>query len=128
MPLIPCDIEARRTPAELRAFVEHVHISVRADRAEFELGMAKRGLYKEFLDEIQPLCVFSEVAYPADFKVQPVLGSQGYDAIVFDAADNEFERIEFARPHDGATAAASASQALSRGHAPVHIRDITDPL
>lgn len=128
MPLSAADLETPRTPAELRAFVEHVRASVRANRTEFELGMAKHGYYKEFLDEVEPLCCFAEVAYPADYKVQPVLGNQGFDAIILDAQGNEVEKVEFAKPHDGAAAAANAHQVVARGYSDMQICDHTEVL
>jgi hypothetical protein len=128
MPLAASDLEKPRTPAQLRAFVEKVRASVRANRADFELGMAKQDYYKEFLDEVEPLCYFAEVAYPADHKVQPVLGNQGFDAIVFDAQGREVDKVEFAKPHDGAASAARARQVVARGHSDLHICDYTEVL
>lgn len=122
------ELETPRSPPQLRDFVEQVRTSVRADRAEFELGMAKRGYYKEFLDEVVLLCNFAEVAYPASYKVQPVLSSQGYDAIVFDADGNECDRVEFAKPHDGAAMARIARQVLTQGYSDMQICDYTEIL
>lgn len=128
MPLTRADLEVPRTAADLRAFVERVRARVRANRAEFETGMAKCGYYKEFLDEVEPLCNFVEAAYPADHKVQPVLSNQGYDAVVFDSKGNEVDKVEFAKPYDGAAAASSARQVVSRGHSDMQICDHTDVL
>jgi hypothetical protein len=128
MPLTDADLETPRTPAELRAFVEHVRTSVRANRLEFELGMTKQGYYKEFVDEVEPLCNFAEVAYPADYKVKPVLGNQGFDAIVLDAQGNEIDKVEFAKPHDGAAAAANARQVVARGYSDMQVCDYTKVL
>jgi len=128
MPLLPSDLQIRRTSAELDAFVEKVRLHVRTNRTEFEAGMNKRGLYKEFLNEVQPLCAFASATYPADFTVQPIIGNQGYDAIVFDSTGQEYEKLEFARPHDGASAANAARQVVSRGHSDAEITDYRDPL
>lgn len=128
MPLSAADLETARTSAELRAFVEHVRTSVRANRSEFKLGMAKHGYYKEFLDEVEPLCNFAEVAYPVDYMFKPVLGNQGFDAIVLDAQGNEVEKIEFAKPHDGAVAAANARQVVARGYSDTQVCDHTEVL
>ena len=128
MPLTAADLETPRTPAELRAFVENVRTIVRASRTEFELGMAKQGCYKVFLDEVEPLCNFAEVVYPPDYKVQPGLGNQGYDAIVLDAEGNQVDMVEFAKPHDGAAAAASARQVVARGYSDMQICDPADVL
>lgn len=128
MPLLLESLGIRRTPAALLSFVEKVHLHVRENRAAFEAGMAKRGRYKEFLDEVQPLCEFALATYPKNFMVQPILGNQGYDAIVFDSKGQEYEKLEFARPYDGASVAKAASQVVSNGHSVVDIRDYTDPL
>ncbi len=128
MLLTKAEIETPRTPAELRAFVEQIRASVRANRAEFELGMAKRGYYKEFLDEVVPLCNFAEVAYPANYKVLPVLGNQGFDAIVLDAGGNEVDKVEFAKPHDGAATASNACQVVARGYSDMQVCDCTEVL
>ncbi len=90
--------------------------------------MAKKGYYKEFLDEVVLLCNFAEVVYPADYRVQPVLGNQGFDAIVLDAGGNEFDRVEFAKPHDGAAAARNARQVVARGYGDVKVCDYTEVL
>lgn len=128
MPLTPEELQMRRTPSELLALVEKVHQLVRTCRSEFEAGITKKGLYKEFLDEVQPLCAFAAARYPQNFMVQPILGNQGFDAIVFDAQGQETERLEFARPYDGAAGAKAARQVVSRGHSDAEIRDYTDPL
>ncbi len=128
MPLTKTEIETPRTPAQLRAFVEQVRADVRANRAEFESGMARQGYYKEFLDEVMPLCNFAKVAYPADYKVQPVLGNQGFDAIVLDAEGNEVDKIELTKPHDGAVAVANSRQAVSRGYSDMKVCDHTEVL
>lgn len=128
MLLTAADLETPRTPVELRAFIERVRAYVRADRLEFELGMAKQGYYKEFLDEVVPLCSFAEVFYPADCKVQSVLGNHGFDAIVFDAHGSEIDKVEFATPHDGAAAAANARQVVARGYSDVRSCDYTEVL
>lgn len=128
MHLSAADLETERTSAELRAFVEHVRTSVRTNRSEFELGMSKQGYYKEFLDEVELLCNFAEVAYPVDYKVKPVLGNQGFDAIVLDAQGNEVDKVEFAKPHDGAVAAENARQVLARGYSDTQVCDHTEVL
>ena len=123
MPLSAADLETARTSAELRAYVEHIRTCVRANRSEFKLGMAKHGYYKEFLDEVEPLCNFAEVAYPVDYMFKPVLGNQGFDAIVLDAQGNEVDKIELAKPHDGAVAAVNARQVVDRGYSDIQVCD-----
>lgn len=128
MLLSPADLEIPRTATDLRAFVESVRATVHANRTEFESSMAKRGYYKELLDEVEPLCNFAEAAYPPDHRVQPVLGNQGYDALVFDSQGNEVDKVEFAKPYDGAAAASNARQVSARGYSDMQICDHTDVL
>jgi len=109
------ELQKRRSPADLRRFADGVQAAVRADPAEFERGMRKTGLYKEFLDEIRPLAWFAERQYLESFTVQPVLGNQGYDVIVYNASGQEHERLELTKPHDGGAAARDARFVLERG-------------
>jgi hypothetical protein len=110
------DIEKRRSPHALRDFVVELKRVVRADELERHRGIQKAGLYKEFLDEIVPLSLFALHAYPESYEVQPVLGNQGYDALVFDQSGNEVDRIELTVPHDGAAAAKDARLIVVQGY------------
>jgi hypothetical protein len=53
------ELEQRRTPAELREFVERIKDTVCADKAERHCGILKKGIYKEFIDELVPLSWFA---------------------------------------------------------------------
>lgn len=88
----------------------------------------KKGLYKEFLDEIVPLSLFASKMYPENYEIQPVLGNQGYDVLVFNDMGNEVDRIEMTSPHDGAAAAKDARLLVERGHGEIHIGDHDDTL
>ncbi len=88
--------------------------------------MTKKGLYKEFLDEVLPLSYFAEQHYPDTYTLQPVLGNQGYDAIVYDDASVEHERLEITKPHDGAEAAKDAKLVVSRGFGQTKVGDPGD--
>lgn len=109
------EMQKRRSPRELREFAETVRAAVRAEPAEFNLGMTKSGLYKEFLDEVIPLSYFAE-HYPANYTIEPKLSSQGYDAIVYDDTGAEFERVEITKPHDGKEADDDAKLVINRGY------------
>lgn len=109
------EAQLRRTPSELRRFAVGVRAAVRADKVEFDAGMRRQGIYKEFLDEIEPLSEYAVAALPESCFVQPVLGNQGYDAIVFGEDGQAIERIELAKPFDGATAARLAREGLRNG-------------
>ena len=115
MLITPQQIQERRAPKALRQFAEDVRVAVRADRSEFESGMQRRGVYKKFLDEIEPLSQFAVLAYPDTNLVEPVLGNQGYDAVVYGADGQIVDRIELTKPFDGAIAAEDAREVLESG-------------
>jgi hypothetical protein len=96
------DIEKPRSPKELREFVTKVKKQTEANMQEFKLGIQKKGIYKEFVDEIMPLSSFAVLAYPENYEIRPILGNQGYDALVYNEIGQEVDRVEITRPHDGA--------------------------
>jgi len=110
------DLGRRRTPAQLREFVESIRARVRSNLVELKKGICKTGIYKEFLDEVLPLSYFAEVEYPSNFTIQPIMGNQGFDAVVYNEAGVLHERLELSVPHDGASAAASARARAEVGH------------
>lgn len=114
-------MEQRRSPRALHDFVVRLKDSVRANETERDRGILKKGLYKEFLDETVPLSLFALQTYPKDFQIEPVLGNQGYDALVFDEIGTEVDRIEMAIPHDGTAAAADARLVVNQGFGEVHV-------
>jgi len=111
------EIEQPRSPRSLREFVTQLKESVRSDEHERHLGIQKKGLYKEYLDELVPLSCFAVLAYPECYTVKPILGNQGYDALVFDQTGKEFDRIEITSPHNGAAAATEAKFVVNHGWA-----------
>lgn len=115
------EIQQRRSPRALRDFVVQLKDAVRASKQELRSGILKSGLYKEFLDEIVPLSVFALQIYPEGYQVQPILGNQGYDALVFDDRGREVDRIEITSPHDGISEARDARLVVDRGIGEVHI-------
>lgn len=88
---------------------------VRANPEEFAFGMTRKGLYKEFLDEIGPLSQYAVKAYPPTYAIQPVLGNQRYDAIVYNDSGTKVDRLELTWPRDGAEAAIDARLVSKRG-------------
>jgi len=71
--LVTSDIQQRRSPQALRDFVIELDNAVRADKAEHQSGILKKGLYKEFLDEMVPLSIFAQKFYPENYEIQPIL-------------------------------------------------------
>ena len=117
------EIELFRSPSDLREFVNKLKQAVQADESERHRGIQKKGLYKEFLDELIPLSCFALLAYPDNYKVQLVLGNQGYDAKVFDETGKEVDRIEITIPHNGAAEAKDARLIVDRGYGQIDIGD-----
>jgi hypothetical protein len=110
------EIEIPRSPRGLRLLVTSRLKKIRGVRVERHKAMKKRGIYKVFSDEIIPLSIFCLKNYPNDFVVQPVLGNQGYDAIVKDDQGNIVDYIELTLPHDGESAAEDARNITTRGY------------
>ena len=115
------DIQQRRSPRALHDFVVGLKDAVRANEAELLSGMRKQGLYKEFLDEIVPLSIFALQTYPEGYEIQPVLGNQGYDALVFDNTGREVDRVEITTPHDGSSEARDARCVMHQGYSQVKV-------
>ena len=109
------DIEQRRSPQVLYDYVESVKDAVNADPVEIKKGFLKKDYYKEFLDEILPLSRFARLHYPSGYSIEPVLGNQGYDALVFDEHGQEVDRVEITSPQDGHDEAESNRLVVERG-------------
>jgi hypothetical protein len=109
------DMKQRRSPQALRHFVVQTMEAVRADEAERHRGMLKKGLYKQFLDELVPLSSFAILEYPETFEIQWVSGNERFDARVFDERGDVVDRIEITTPHDGAADAKDARLVVDRG-------------
>lgn len=121
--ITPEEIQQCRSPSGLRKCVDQVMDEVNSDASERKLGIQKKGWYKEFVDEIIPLSRFAEQRYPETYRIKPVLGSQGYDALVFDETGTEVDRVEITRPHDGAAKAIDARLVVNRGISRVRVQD-----
>ena len=110
------EIEKARSPRGLRQFVVRRVNKIRGSRDQRHKAMLKQYLYKIFSDEIVPLSVFCLKNYPNTYFVQPVVGNQGYDAVVRDVKDKIVEYVELTLPHDGSSAAKDARLVVSRGY------------
>lgn len=119
--LTPSDIEQPRSPRALREFVLALKDAVRADDNERHRGMLKKDMYKEFLDEIVPLSCFAVLKYQESCRILPVLGNQGFDAVVIDESGREIDRIEMTCPGDGAEKARDARLTVKRGYGTIHM-------
>ncbi|MBI2888125.1 MAG: hypothetical protein HYY02_13105 [Chloroflexi bacterium] len=115
------EMEQQRSPGTLRTFVDGLIESVRADDSERHRDILKEGRYKVVLEELVPLSRFSVLAYPESYKIQLVLGNQGYDALVFNETGQEVDRVEITTPHDGVAKAQNAKLVVTRGYGKVHV-------
>lgn len=109
------EIEKIRSPLGLRQFVVRRIKKIKGKTSERHKSHQKQGLYKEFWDEIVPLSLYALKSLPKHYRVQPVLGNQGYDAIVFDKRNDRVGYIEITYPHDGESSAADGRLLASRG-------------
>lgn len=109
-------IEKQRTPKELREFVIDYIQSVKNNKNERHKAFSKKGAYKEFIDELIPLSVFSDIYYPLnDVNISLIMGNQSYDAIA--KKNNEIiDKIEITTPHDGLKNATLYKQVVMQGH------------
>jgi len=115
------EIEKARSPRGLRQFVVRRVNKIRGIKNQRHKAMLKKGLYKIFSDEIVPLSIFCLKNYPNTYVVQPVIGNQGYDAVVRDDKDKIVEYVELTLPHDGSTAAKDARLVVSRGYGKIDV-------
>lgn len=115
------EMQRRRSPRALRQYVLVTKDAVSADIEERHRGILKKGLYKQFLDELVPLSCFALRAYPETWEIQWVAGNQAFDALVFNENGRESDRIDITTPHDGETEARDARLVVSRGYGSIHI-------
>lgn len=128
MPLSPEDIAKPRSPVDLFNFVEQVIASVRADLAELHIGNARRGYYKEFLDEVVPLACFTLQLYDNSHTVEPILGNQGFDAVIRNESGHIVDKVEIANAIDGASVSAIAREVAHTGYGGLTVGNPGDDL
>ena len=123
MVISSADIEQCRTSEQLKRFVAEVRARVESDPEEMRRARRKEGLYRRFVNEIIPLSQFTHLLYEQETKFLPVLGSQGFDAEVFDRGGQLIDRVEIAKPHDGHAEALDNKLLEDRGIGGVRIYD-----
>jgi hypothetical protein len=116
--------ETARTPEELRRFVAEVRAQVEANPAELQVAREKKGIYKTFVDEIIPLAQAADYLCGPEDRLQPVLGNQGYDAIVLDKHGSSKGKVEIGKPYDGKAVADDVKLLKQRGFGKVRVRDL----
>lgn len=99
------DITTPRTPIELAHFIEKTHELVMSDDETRHRARLKEGLYKEFLEELKLLSIYSNWKFPGNNVLcQPVIGNQGYDAVITNLPTDSHEYqeyVEITSPIDG---------------------------
>jgi hypothetical protein len=109
------DIQKRRSPRGLRQFVTRRKKKINSIKSERHKAIQRRGLYNVFIKEIVPLSVFALKIYDNSYTVEPILGNQGYDAIVKDKGGNIIDYVELTFPDDWKSEAEDANLVVSRG-------------
>ena len=72
------ELEIARSPLEFRDYVLNKKIEISDEENERHLAILKKGLYKQFQEEIMPLSLYGIIKYPPTYTIQPVLGNQGF--------------------------------------------------
>jgi len=121
------DLEIKRTPDKLAVFVQSTFESIRADENERKIARLRRTPYKELIEEVYPLSVFCTLKYPRrSVLCCPVIGNQGFDAIIESQEGALIENIELSWPIDGQKARYAAKELNEKGHTKLEIRDVGD--
>jgi len=115
------EIEKKRSPRGLRLFVRRVIEKVRLITDERHKAMRRVGLYKVFTDEIIPLSLFALRVYPTTYSVQPVIGNQGYDALVKNKRGRIVDHLEITWPQYGKRKSDDALMIVRRGYGDIDV-------
>ena len=80
------DMQRRRTVAELDRWIAEQCEKFRVSSEAKSYFRAHRGLTKQLIEELIPLVRFAQAKYgrDSDAEVEPVIGNQSYDALIFD--------------------------------------------
>ncbi len=115
------EIEKARSPLGLRQFVCRRIKRIRSVTSERHKAIQRCGLYKIFNDEIIPLSLVALKLYPNTYTITPIIGNQGYDAIIRDEQGNIIDRIEITWPQDGKLKADDAQKIVTRGYGNIDV-------
>jgi len=90
------DMEKPRSIIEFRSWVESIYELISKNKVLVNYTRQKKGLSKEYLQEIYPLLRFAEAKYGQthDVVLRPKIGSQRYDAIVSEVKTNITYKVE----------------------------------
>jgi hypothetical protein len=110
------EIEKTRSPRGLRLFVRRRIKQVNDIENTRHDAIQRRGIYKTFTDEIIPLSIVALKIYPNTYRVKPVLGSQGYDAVVKNEQGHIVDHVEITWPQNGQRKSDDARKIVTRGY------------
>lgn len=121
------DLEEKRTPAGLSKFVESTFDSIRSVEEKKHAARRRKQPYKELIEEIYPLSIFCKLKYKdTNVLCAPVIGSQGFDAIIESECGDLIENIELTWPIDGQKAHTSSEQLNKYGITDVEVWGVDD--
>jgi hypothetical protein len=99
------ELTKKRTPSELLNWVNCKRKQIASTEQGDRALILRKGLAKQFEEEVYPLALFGSRKYGDTDQVlmQPIIGNQGYDAVVIDltaeAASESY--IEITQSHEG---------------------------
>ncbi|WP_292796793.1 hypothetical protein [Nostoc sp. NMS7] len=90
------ELTKKRTPKELRECFEcKIEEIIQQEGGKKSLRMRK-GLCKEFIEEVYPLSILASIEFEDrnDIMLQPVIGNQNYDALIFENESSSLSMLE----------------------------------
>ena len=121
------DLETKKTPDDLYAFVESTFESILTNAEEKKVARLRKPPYKELIEEVYPLSIFCKQKYQdKPVLVQPVVGNQWYDAKIETIKGEPVENIELSWPIDGQKENYEAVQLNEKGHTKLEMWDVND--
>jgi len=121
------DISTPRNRKQLRRYYDAIMRKVEVDTNLTKLARLRKGLFKEFFEELSPLLVFSESTYCNDNSLfYIVVGNQHYDAII--KTDSFEKKVEFSKYENGHLNNQFAKQLNEHGVTDVIFRDVDEDM
>jgi len=121
------DLQIKRTPEDLYNFIKDTLGKIRLNKEVKRIARLRRSPYKELIEEVYPLSVFCKLKYKdSSVFCQPIIGNQGYDAIVESDDGELIEIVEISWPIDGQKAHYQAVQLNEKGYTKLEIWDVND--
>lgn len=115
-------LEKKRNLEELKSFVKKTFEYTSSDERLERKARSRQGLFKEFIEEIYPLSLFFELKYYGkNEKCCPIIGNQGYDAVIENQDGSIIEYVELTWPIDGQRSSFRWKQLNTIGHTELEI-------